>query len=125
MKRGFFADEGMDKRQAKRFTFRVKAQIQSAGSEAWAVPIETWTRDVSAKGVFLEMEQPLAEGTRARLNLELPALVTGRPVMLRCTARVVRVAQEPSGHAGVGAVIENYEFVRTVEKPRASQKQVN
>jgi len=117
MKRGFFANEEMDKRHAKRYTFRVKAQIQAAGAEDLARPIETWTRDVSARGVFLEMEQPLAAGTRARLNLELPALVTGRPVMLRCTARVVRVAQEPGGRVGVGAVIENYEFIRTVEKP--------
>lgn len=59
-------------------------------------PVHTWTRDVSSKGLFLEMDQPLQQGTRILLTLHLPAEITGRPVLMRCVSRVVRVANRPN-----------------------------
>lgn len=104
-----------DQRRSNRYTFRMKAQVQSVGSSPLSEPIETWTRDVSAKGIFLELAQPLTEGTRIQLTLQLPSEVTGKPVMLRCVSRVVRVVGEGDRKIGVGAVIESYEFVRSFE----------
>ncbi len=106
----------MDKRRANRYSFRMKAQVDSMGADELPGPIETWTRDVSSKGLFLELDQPLDEGTRMNLTLQLPSEVTGKPVLLRCLSRVVRVIEEGENRVGVGAVIENYEFVRTPEE---------
>ena len=106
----------MDKRRANRYSFRMKAQVDSMGTGELPDPIETWTRDVSSKGLFLELDQPLDEGTRMNLTLQLPSEVTGKPVLLRCLSRVVRVIAEGEHRVGVGAVIENYEFVRTPEE---------
>ena len=106
----------MDKRRANRYSFRMKAQVGSVGSDALTEPIATWTRDVSSKGLFLELDQPLDEGTRVQLTLQLPSEVTGKPVLLRCLSRVVRVIHEGEHRVGVGAVIEDYEFVRTGEE---------
>lgn len=109
----------MDQRRANRYAFRMKAKVQTVGTSPLSQPIETWTRDVSAKGLFLELDQPMAEGTQIQLTLQLPAEVTGKPVMLRCVSRVVRVVAETKDRVGVGAVIESYEFVRSVEEAPA------
>ena len=106
----------MDKRRANRYSFRMKAQVDSVGTGELPDPIETWTRDVSSKGLFLELEQPLEEGTRMNVTLQLPSEITGKPVLLRCLSRVVRVIKEGEHRIGVGAVIENYEFDRTAEE---------
>ena len=106
----------MDKRRANRYSFRMKAQVDSVGTGELTEPIDTWTRDVSSKGLFLELDQPLDEGTRVQLTLQLPSEVTGKPVLLRCLSRVVRVVHEGEHRIGVGAIIENYEFVRTAEE---------
>ena len=106
----------MDKRRSNRYSFRMKAQVDSVGTGELTEPIDTWTRDVSSKGLFLELDQPLDEGTRVQLTLQLPSEVTGKPVLLRCLSRVVRIIEEGDNRVGVGAVIENYEFVRTPEE---------
>ncbi len=105
----------VDNRRTNRYAFRMKAKVQAVGTDTLAEPIETWTRDVSAKGIFLELEEPLAEGTRMQLTLQLPAEVTGKPVLLRCVSRVVRVEGQPDNKVGVGAVIESYEFIRSMD----------
>lgn len=107
----------MEQRRANRYAFRMKAEVQSVGEKALEEAVETWTRDVSAKGVFLEFDEPLAEGTRIQLAMELPSEVTGKRVMLRCTSRVVRIVCEAGRRVGVGALIESYEFVRAVDQP--------
>ncbi len=101
-----------EKRRANRYPLRMKARVQAVGATALAEPIETWTRDVSGEGLFLEFEQPLTEGTRMQLTLQLPAAITGTPVTIRCVSRVVRVVGEEGRKIGVGAVIEHYEFMR-------------
>ena len=98
----------------------MKARVQSMGTAALEEPIDTWTRDVSAKGIFLELSEPLEECTRMQLTLQLPAEVTGKPVLLRCVSRVVRVVGESGDRVGVGAVIESYEFIRPLEQNSAS-----
>lgn len=106
----------MEKRRARRYEFRIKAQIHAEATEALSGPLEGWTRDVSAKGLFLELDQTLAVGTQMQLHLELPAEVTGKPVTLRCTSRVARVVKESGRQVGVGAFIESYEFIGIMEK---------
>jgi len=108
--------EMTNKRQAERHEFRMKAQVQPLEVKAFR-PVHTWTQDVSSKGLFLEIDQPLQHGTRVLLTLELPAEVTGKPVLMRCVSRVVRVVNRPNRKFGVGTVIESYELVRKLEAP--------
>jgi hypothetical protein len=60
---------------------KTRAPIAAAPQLTPAImqPIETWTRDVSAKGLFLDMAEPFAVGTRIKIVLELPAEVVGTP----------------------------------------------
>ncbi len=97
----------------------MKARVQAVGESSLSQPIETWTRDVSAKGLFLELDKPMVEGTQIHLTLQLPAEVTGKPVMLRCISRVVRVVPQAKERVGIGAVIESYEFIRSSEEAPA------
>lgn len=106
---------GTENRRANRYSFRMKARVDSVDSSALEQPIEAWTRDVSAKGIFIELEEPVTEGTRMELTLHLPAEVTGKPVLLRCISRVVRIESGTKERLGVGAVIESYEFIRAVD----------
>jgi hypothetical protein len=101
----------MERRRANRYSLRMKANIHALSASAIMQPIETWTRDVSAKGLFLDMAEPFAVGTRIKIVLELPAEVVGNPVLLHCVSRVVRIVEKEDGTLGVGAVIESYEFV--------------
>lgn len=76
--------------------------------------IESRTVDLSSSGLFLEMDSPIQEGTRVRVTLQFPEEITGRPLLLKCIARVVRVSQE-QGRPGVGAAIERFQSVRALE----------
>ena len=96
----------MERRKSSRYAYKLKAKVQSVESKSLANPIETWTRDVNSKGLALNARKRLAKGTRVQVALQLPPEVTGRPVLLWCVCRVVRV----SGW-GVGVVIESYEHV--------------
>ena len=101
----------MERRRANRYALRMRANIHSLGAGVIPQPIETWTRDVSAKGLFLEMAEPFAVGTRMKIVLELPAEVVGSPVLLHCGCRVARIVEREDGTLGVGAVIESYELI--------------
>lgn len=105
----------MNQRQAKRVAFRMKAEVQPFEPKTLPRPIQTWTRDVSSKGLLLEMNHPLERGARVRLTMQLPAEVAGKPVLMRCISRVVRVVAKGSRKFGVGTVIESYELVRKLE----------
>lgn len=88
----------------------MKANVHSVGSQSLPESRETWTRDVSSKGMFLEFDDPPELGTRLALTLHLPAEAIGKPVVLKCVARVVRIVRQ-GGRVGVGSLIERYEFV--------------
>ena len=76
---------------------------------------ETETQNVSARGVFFYLDQPVAEGTRCEVTLTFPPHITlTDAVRVRFTARVIRVESPlPSSRIGTAAMIENYEFLRS------------
>jgi hypothetical protein len=79
----------------------------------------TETQNVSARGVFFYLEQPVAEGTRIEVTMTFPPHVTlTDAVRVRFTARVIRVESPlPSSRIGVAAMIEEYEFLRASNTP--------
>ena len=103
-----------EKRRAKRFPMRlpVAVKVDLPRSEKQVVE----TRDVSSSGVYFAFATPLEVGAAVEFQLTLPEPITkGSPVRIRCIGKVVRVEKAPageSGHLGVAATIERYEFVR-------------
>jgi hypothetical protein len=102
-----------DRRAMRRFDMRLPATVKM--EDASIDELLTETQNVSARGVFLYLDRPLAEGSRIHVTLTLPPHVTlTDPVRVRFTARVIRTeAPLPASRVGIAAVIENYEFLRS------------
>jgi len=102
-----------DRRAMRRFDMRLPATVKV--EDANVDELLTETQNVSARGVFLYLDRPLAEGSRIHVTLTLPPHVTlTDPVRVRFAARVIRTeAPLPASRVGIAAVIENYEFLRS------------
>jgi len=95
----------------RRFEMRLPAIVRFEGSPE----LHTETQNVSARGVFFYLDQPVAAGTNLELTLTFPPHVTlTAAVRVRFSARVIRVETPfPAARVGVAAMIENYEFLRS------------
>ena len=70
----------------------------------------TQTRDVSASGVFFEMDSPLVVGTEIEFTLTLPPEIThGDAIRVHCVGTVVR--SEVGERGGVAAIIDEFDLV--------------
>lgn len=97
----------------RRFYMRLPATVKIPfGSEA--MEIATETQNVSARGIFFYLDQPVAEGARIEVTMTFPPNITlTDAVRVRFVARIVRIEQPlPVSRIGVAAVIEEYEFLR-------------
>ncbi len=106
------ATQPSDERRAmRRFDMRLPASVKLAGSDGPTLLTET--QNVSARGVFFYLSQPLPLGTEFEVTLTLPPHVTlTDSVQIRFNARVVRVEEpRPSSLVGIGALIEEHEFL--------------
>jgi hypothetical protein len=101
-----------ERRAIRRFDMRLPASVRLVGSDAPALLTET--QNVSARGVYFYLDQPLALGSEFEVTLTLPPHITlTDSVRIRFHARVVRTEELRPGSMGVGALIEEYEFVRS------------
>jgi hypothetical protein len=111
-----------ERRTMRRFDMRLPALIRISG--AGPRELLTETQNVSARGVFFYLDQPIGEGTGIEVTMTFPPHVTlTDPVRVRFLARVVRVeASVPVSRVGVAARIEEYEFLRTSSTPNQLQE---
>ncbi len=95
----------------RRFDMRLPASVRLEG----AGEIFTETQNVSARGVFFYLDEPIETGTKVEVTLTFPPHITlTDSVRVRFTARVIRVEQPlPSSRVGTAAMIEDYEFVKS------------
>jgi hypothetical protein len=102
-----------ERRAIRRFDMRLPASVRLVGSDA--PELLTETQNVSARGVYFYLDQPLALGSEFDVTLTLPPHVTlTDSVRIRFRGRVVRVEElRPGSQMGVGALIEEHEFVRS------------
>jgi hypothetical protein len=102
-----------ERRAMRRFDMRLPAAVTIAGAEQDELLTET--QNVSARGVYFYLDQPLEPGTRVLVTMTFPPHITlTDPVRVRFTARVLRVAASSAGpRIGVAALIEDYEFLRS------------
>ncbi len=106
-----------EKRATRRFSLRLPVSIRFTNGGVHEFSAET--RDVSARGVFFYLEKRLSEGSPIEFTLTLPPEITlTESIRVRCKGRVVRVEDSAEGspqeRIGVGAVIDQYDFVAEV-----------
>lgn len=97
----------------RRFDMRLPASVKAEGAEL--AELLTETQNVSARGVFFYLEEPIPEGSRIEVTLTFPPHITlTDSVRVRFLARVLRVeAPIPASRVGVAAFIEEYQFLRS------------
>ena len=113
-----------DRRMMRRFDMRLPAIVRVEGTNEFY----TETQNVSARGVFFYLDEPVAAGTKIDVTLTFPPHITlTDSVRVRFSARVIRVEHPlPSLRIGTAAMIEDYEFLRSNGSPdflAALQKQ--
>ncbi len=105
-----------EQRATRRFALRLPVTIKF--SDGAAAEAQAQTRDVSARGVFFYMDSKIEEGSTIEFTLTLPPEITlTESIRVRCRGKVVRVDQGAGAgtKVGIGAVIEQYDFVSEVQ----------
>jgi PilZ domain len=93
-------------RSAVRFPLRLPVSVHASEFDYKAE-----TKDISAGGVLLYVDELVAVGTTIDFTIQMPAGVIGtdKDVVVNCVGRVVRCSPE-SGRFAVAAVIDEYGF---------------
>jgi len=93
---------------ATRFPIKLPVAVKSSSGQSYCE-----TENISANGVFFQMESDIPLGSNVNFTIELPAAVLGTAtdVQVACRGRVVRSADEGS-RKGIGVVIDEYRFDR-------------
>jgi PilZ domain len=102
--------DSQERRTMRRFDMRLPAVVRLNQENEF----HTETQNVSARGVFFYLDQPVPPGTPCEVTLTFPPHITlTDAVRVRFTARVIRVESPlPSSRVGTAAMIEDYEFLR-------------
>ena len=98
-----------DFRNAVRFPLHLPVTLKTSSEEYRAE-----TRDISAGGILLQTETPIAVGSAVKFTIAMPGetLGTEQDVLVQCEGRVVRCSEENTGRI-VAIIIDEYEFERT------------
>jgi len=93
---------------ATRFPIKLPMSVKSSSGQSYCE-----TENISANGVFFQMESDIPLGSTVNFTIELPAAVLGAEsdVQVACRGRVVRSADEGQ-RKGIGVVIDEYRFDR-------------
>jgi PilZ domain len=103
--------EAPEKRAARRFALRIPVAVARGENTNFDESAEI--RDVSARGISLYLDSPIAQGSPLGFTLTLPPEITlTESIRVQCKGRVVRIEQgQAQGKVAVAAVIEEYEFL--------------
>ena len=107
-----------DKRSSKRVKAQDKVKVKVGNGSVQHAQAQL--RDVSLRGVYLYLQNRVAEGTTLEVVLPLPeGILAGHENWIRCKCRVVRVENKGGPDFGVAATIEEFEPVDTTKLPKA------
>jgi hypothetical protein len=103
--------EAQEKRAARRFALQIPVSVAREDDPKFSEPAQI--RDVSARGVCLYLDAPIAQGSPIGFTLTLPPEITlTESIRVQCKGRVVRIENSGvQGKMAVAAVIEEYEFL--------------
>jgi PilZ domain len=100
-----------ERRSRKRYPLKLPVSVRPSGVSPPG-EIFTETRDVSSRGVYFFLEEPLKSGSQLELMLTLPPEITrGEPVRVRCQALVQRTENVTEDRVGIAVKIERYRFL--------------
>jgi hypothetical protein len=102
-----------ERRKYRRYNLAIEVKVRPR--KRVLPPVNTFTRDISARGVYFDLSDAIEVGSELDFELNMPPeLLAGRSVRIRCRGRIVRLERHPEdGTCGVAATIENYEFLRS------------
>ncbi len=105
---------GVENRKNRRYSLALPLKVRVKTQE-WT-EADTYTRDVAAAGVYFSLAEPCEIGSAVEFDLTLPAEMSqGIVIRIRCRGKVVRVERpDGSGRIGIGATIEEYDFLKDV-----------
>jgi c-di-GMP-binding flagellar brake protein YcgR len=107
-----------DKRSSKRVKTQDKVKVKVGNGAVQHAQAQL--RDVSLKGVYLYLQNRVAEGSTLEVVLPLPeGILPGHENWIRCKCRVVRVENKGGPDYGVAAMIEEFEPLDTTKLPQA------
>jgi c-di-GMP-binding flagellar brake protein YcgR len=102
-----------ERRKYRRYDLSIEVNVKPR--KRVAAPVRTFTRDISARGIYFDFSEKMDPGSELEFELNLPPeLAAGKAVRIRCRGKIVRV-ERPSaeGVVRVAATIESYEFIRS------------
>lgn len=110
---------GAERRAMRRFDIRLPALVKLSGNGFREVLTEI--QNVSARGVFFYLDRPVTLGSKVEITLTLPSHITlTEAVRVRFRASVLRVeANSGMARMGVAALIEEYEFLRSLTSQKS------
>ena len=105
------AEAQQEKRAARRFPLRIPVAVAREDGAKFNEAAQI--RDVSARGISLYLDAPIAQGSPIGFTLTLPPEITlTESIRVQCKGRVVGIEGDtPEGKIAVAAVIEEYEFL--------------
>jgi hypothetical protein len=105
------AEAQQEKRAARRFALRIPVSVARGEDTNYGESAEI--RDVSARGISLQLDSPIDQGSPIGFTLTLPPEITlTESIRVQCKGRVVRIEDRSiEGKMTVAAVIEEYEFL--------------
>ena len=102
------AQPGPEKRSIRRFLLDLPISVKFLDNGKREIAGRT--RDVSARGVYMYLQNRVAVGTTLEVVLPLPTdLSNENHKWIRCKCKVVRVEETGSREHGVAAMIEEFE----------------
>jgi c-di-GMP-binding flagellar brake protein YcgR len=98
-----------DFRNAVRFPLHLPVTLRTSSAEYQAE-----TRDISAGGILLHSETPIAVGSTVNFTIAMPGETLGadQDVLVNCQGRVVRCSEENTDRI-IAVAIDEYQFERT------------
>ncbi|HXM66230.1 MAG TPA: PilZ domain-containing protein [Candidatus Acidoferrum sp.] len=105
------AEAQQEKRAARRFALRIPVDVNRGDNSNHSESAQL--RDVSARGICLYLDSPIASGSPIGFTLTLPPEITlTESIRVQCKGQVVRIENSTDvGKIAVAAVIEEYEFL--------------
>lgn len=99
-----------ERRGTRRFSLRLPVAVRLPSSER---QLEAHTKDVSARGIYFFLPEPVEEGVPLEFLLTLPPEITlSDSIRVRCRGRALRVEPQATGDkTGVAAIIDDYQFL--------------
>ena len=104
-----------NQRRFRRYDVKLPCRVKARASRKSAILAESEveTRDVSSGGLFFLASAELTIGTSIEFELDLPALIVGRPARIRGRGTITRVVPQEEGRIGIGATIDHYKFCQS------------